>query len=209
MVERAIQITTQVFRVQEGLRTRERQAELGARGVRVPVCWGGCWDSLLAIASPEDSVADDVAACRQPARSRSWTVRISGCPVPAGMIAWIKTAQRVAAIVAAIFATMLAWWNPGLPRLVPSPEQMSDMQPVDLNSASLDIGRHVSGIADPFNGDIDAFRISHIQRSDGWIETTYNNLSNPGAFAVTAVEEQEGGEPPPLSGAGVVVCLMG
>ena len=32
VVERAIQITTQDFRVQEGLRTRERQAELVARG---------------------------------------------------------------------------------------------------------------------------------------------------------------------------------
>ena len=31
----------------------------------------------------------------------------------------------------------------------------------------------------------------------------------PGAFAVAGAEEQEGGEPPPLAGAGVVVCLMG
>jgi hypothetical protein len=38
------------------------------------------------------------------------------------MIDWIKTAQGVAAIVAAIFATMVAWWNLGLPRLVFSPE---------------------------------------------------------------------------------------
>ena len=71
------------------------------------------------------------------------------------------------------------------------------------------IGRHVSGIADPFNGHIDQFRISHVQRSDGWIETTWNNMSDPGAFATAAAEEQEGGEPPPLAGAGVVVCLMG
>jgi len=28
--------------------------------------------------------------------------------------------------------------------------------------------RHVSGIADPFNGHIDALRITHVQRSDGW-----------------------------------------
>jgi hypothetical protein len=33
----------------------------------------------------------------------------------------------------------------------------------------------VSGIADPFNGHIDEFRIAHVQRSDGWIETTWNN----------------------------------
>jgi hypothetical protein len=67
------------------------------------------------------------------------------------------------------------------------------------------------GIADPFNGHIDEFRIAHVQRSDGWIETTWNNMTDPGAFAVTAAEEQDGGgdEPPPLAGAGVVVCLMG
>ena len=35
-----------------------------AHELEMPVCWGGCWDSLLAIASPEDSVADYVAACR-------------------------------------------------------------------------------------------------------------------------------------------------
>jgi hypothetical protein len=65
------------------------------------------------------------------------------------------------------------------------------------------------GIADPFNGHIDDFRISHIQRSDGWIATTWNNISNPGAFAVAGAEEEQGGESPPLTGAGVVVCLMG
>ena len=60
----------------------------------------------------------------------------------------------------------------------------------------------MSGIADPFNGHIE-FRISHLQRSDGWIETTWNNRSDPGAFAVAGAEEQEGGEPPPpLAGAG-------
>jgi hypothetical protein len=67
----------------------------------------------------------------------------------------------------------------------------------------------VSDIADPFNSHIDEFRICHIQRSDGWIETTWNNMSDPGAFAVAGAEEQEGGESPPLAAAGVVVCLMG
>jgi hypothetical protein len=85
---------------------------------------------------------------------------------------------------------------------------MSDTLPIDLNSAALGIGRHVSGIADPFNGHIDAFRISHVQRSDGWIETTWNNMSDSSAFAAAGAEEQEGGEPPPLAGAGVVVCVM-
>ncbi len=45
---------------------------------------------------------------------------------------------------------------------------MSDTLPINLNSAALGIGRHVSGIADPFNGHIDEFRIAHIQRFDGW-----------------------------------------
>jgi hypothetical protein len=56
----------------------------------------------------------------------------------------------------------------------------------------------VSGITDPFNGHIDEFRIAHVQRSDGWIETTWNNMSDPGAFAVAGAEEQEGGAWPDL-----------
>jgi hypothetical protein len=67
----------------------------------------------------------------------------------------------------------------------------------------------LSGIADPSNGPIDEFRISPVQRSDGWIQTTWNNMSDPDAFAAAGTEEQEGAEPPPLAGAGLVVCLMG
>jgi len=33
-------------------------------------------------------------------------------------------------------------------------------------------------------------------------------MSDPGAFAVAGIEEQAAGEPPPLGGAGAVVCLM-
>jgi hypothetical protein len=73
----------------------------------------------------------------------------------------------------------------------------------------LSSGRHATGIADPVNGRIDEFRIARVQRSDGWIETTWNHISDPGAFVMAGAEEQEGGEPPPLAGAGVVVCLMG
>ncbi len=76
---------------------------------------------------------------------------------------------------------------------------MSDTLPIDLNAAALGIGRHVSGIADPFNGHIDAFRIAHVQRSDGWIETAWNNMSDPGAFAVAGAEEQEGGDGEPAA----------
>jgi hypothetical protein len=65
---------------------------------------------------------------------------------------------------------------------------MSDTLPIDLNSASLGIGRHVSSLADPFNGHIDKVRLSHVQRSDGCIETTWNNMSDPGAFAVAGAE---------------------
>ena len=87
---------------------------------------------------------------------------------------------------------------------------MTDTAAISLNSNPLGIGRHVSGIADPFNGHIDEFRIAHVQRSDGWIATTWNNMSDPGAFPAAEAEEQDGGgsEPPPLAGAGVVVCLM-
>ena len=67
----------------------------------------------------------------------------------------------------------------------------------------------MSGIADPFDGHIAEFRIAHTLRSDGWIETTWNNMSDPGAFAVAGAEEQEGGEAPRLAGAGAIVCLMG
>ena len=53
--------------------------------------------------------------------------------------------------------------------------------------------------------------VAHVQRSDGWIQTTWNNMSDPGAFAAAGAEEHEGGggEPAPLAGAGVVVCVMG
>jgi hypothetical protein len=43
-----------------------------------------------------------------------------------------------------------------------------------LNSNPLGIGRHAGGIADPFDDRIDEFRISHVQRSDDWIATTWN-----------------------------------
>jgi hypothetical protein len=33
-------------------------------------------------------------------------------------------------------------------------------------------------------------------------------MSDPGEFAAAEAEEQERGEPSPLAGAGVVVCLM-
>ena len=81
---------------------------------------------------------------------------------------------------------------------------MSDTLPIDLNAAALGIGRHVSGIADPFNGYIDEFPISHVQRSDGGIETTRNNMSDPGAFAAGEArrERERSGRPEGRLGAG-------
>jgi hypothetical protein len=55
---------------------------------------------------------------------------------------------------------------------------MSDSLPINLNSA-LGIGRHVNRIAGPFNGRIDEFCIYHVQRSDGWIETTWARAPGP------------------------------
>ena len=92
--------------------------------------------------------------------------------------------QRVAAIVAAVFAPMACNDSGGFSWYLYGPHniagtlgngswgyivgthdkdagrclndtrlaQKSDKLPVDLNSASLGIGRHVSGIADPSNG---------------------------------------------------------
>ena len=64
--------------------------------------------------------------------------------------------------------------------------EMSDTLPLDLNSNPLGIERRVSGIADPFNGHIDEFRIVHVQRSDGRIQTAWNNKANSVAFSTRA-----------------------
>jgi hypothetical protein len=47
-------------------------------------------------------------------------------------------------------------------------ELKADLTRLAPTSNPLGIGRYVSGIADPFNGRIDQFRIAHFQRSDGW-----------------------------------------
>jgi hypothetical protein len=43
----------------------------------------------------------------------------------------------------------------------------------------------------PVKQSFDEFRIAHVQRSDGWIETTWNNMSEPRASAVAAPEEHK------------------
>ena len=70
---------------------------------------------------------------------------------------------------------------------------MSDTLPIDLNSASLGIGRHAGRLADPFNGHIDEFRIARVQRSDGWIATMIH-YGRSGASAVAGAEKWKGGE---------------
>lgn len=42
---------------------------------------------------------------------------------------------------------------------------------------------------DAWVGDIDEFRLSGVARSEAWLQTTYNNGSNPATFAVVGVEE--------------------
>jgi len=49
---------------------------------------------------------------------------------------------------------------------------MSDTQPIDLNSASLASNGMRAASPIPSMA-IDEFRISHVQQSDGWIETTW------------------------------------
>jgi hypothetical protein len=48
------------------------------------------------------------------------------------MIDWTKTEQGLPAIVAAIFSTMVACWNLGMPRLVFPPE----LAPIDARRLS-------------------------------------------------------------------------
>jgi hypothetical protein len=79
--------------------------QAAAHELGVPVRWGGGGGSLFTIETPEDGFADYVAACRA---SRSWMAWISSCRGPAGMIDWIRTVQGIAAIVAVIFATIVA-----------------------------------------------------------------------------------------------------
>lgn len=60
--------------------------------------------------------------------------------------------------------------------------QMSDPQPLDLTQTPR-YRSYVTGIPGPRNGHIDEFRIAHVQRSDGGIDITRDDMSDPGAFA--------------------------
>jgi hypothetical protein len=60
----------------------------------------------LAIASPEDSVADYIAACRTRGRRPFLDGPHFELSSAAGLIDWIKTAQGVAAIGAVTFVTV-------------------------------------------------------------------------------------------------------
>jgi hypothetical protein len=52
--------------------------------------------------------------------------------------------------------------------------QMSDTLPIENQRSCLRHRTAVSGIADPFIGHIEEFCIARVQRSDGWIATTWN-----------------------------------
>jgi hypothetical protein len=83
-----------------------------------------------------DAALDRHRRGRLPDGVTSLTASMSGCRRAAGMIDWIRTVQSIAAIGAVILATVVSWWKPGLPRLMFSAKQMSDTQPIDLNSAA-------------------------------------------------------------------------
>jgi hypothetical protein len=99
------------------------------------------------------------------------------CPVPGSTAALVRTGLRAASGV-----KVVNW------------RAADDRQ--GLDEALRD--RLENGIADPFNGHIDEFRIAHIQRSDGWIETTWNNMSAPGAFAAAGAEDKKAASRHPL-----------
>jgi hypothetical protein len=86
--------------------------------------------------------------------------------------------------------------------LAESEVELSSNFPLDEQGpiAELGAGTGRTATVDPF--------IAHLQRSEGWITTTCNNMSDPASFAAAGTEEQEGGELTPLAGAGVVVCVM-
>jgi hypothetical protein len=56
--------------------------QAAAHALEVPVCWGGSWDSLLAIASPKTASPTTSRPAWQPARSRSWTACIRAVEDP-------------------------------------------------------------------------------------------------------------------------------
>jgi DNA primase len=110
--------------------------------------------------------------------------------------------------------TAIGAWSPrarvGFPMAAPVSWRLVEngIRAAQIASGGSSRPKQVSGIADPFNGHIDEFRISHVRHSDGW--TTWNNMSDPAAFAAAAACEQAGGngEPPAVAGAAVVMCVM-
>ena len=50
------------------------------------------------------------------------------------------------------------------------------------NSNNIKIGNHATGGDNPFDGIIDEVRISSIARSNAWLNTEYNNQSDPATF---------------------------
>jgi hypothetical protein len=57
-----------------------------------------------------------------------------------------------------------------------------------LSSPTIKIGNHANGSDDPFDGFIDEVRISSVARSDNWLDTEYNNQSDPDNFFILGPE---------------------
>jgi hypothetical protein len=55
------------------------------------------------------------------------------------------------------------------------------------------------------NGHIDEFRMAHVQRSDGWIATIWNNMSNPVRSQRQGQEDEPSGARADLVAHGVEV----
>ncbi|MEE8458691.1 MAG: DUF2341 domain-containing protein [Phycisphaerales bacterium] len=64
----------------------------------------------------------------------------------------------------------------------------------NLTASTVDptIGSLQGTTTDPFDGDVDEFRISDSARSAGWIQTEFNNQNDPATFFTAGLEETEG-----------------
>jgi hypothetical protein len=67
--------------------------------------------------------------------------------------------------------------------------QDSITAPLDISSSDLKIGSHDSG--EFWDGIIDEVRISSVARTDGWIQTSFNNHNDPSAFYGLGTEDDD------------------
>ncbi|MFI0431488.1 LamG-like jellyroll fold domain-containing protein, partial [Mariniflexile sp. HMF6888] len=67
--------------------------------------------------------------------------------------------------------------------------EMTVIAPSDGLAQNLYLGSRSNGAFGKLDGAIDELRVSNTFRSDEWISTEYNNMSNPSAFAVAGTPE--------------------